>query len=98
MVLRGDEHEARACRGRLGLWRASESCKDAEYGYVGGENAKTNGSDDGEAENDGHQDRNHGSTNLSDAACIRCTAQKSVYLLLSYPAARTFNLNPIPLR
>jgi hypothetical protein len=64
VVLGRDQDQPRASRGRLRLWRAAEGCKDAKNGNVGGENAKSNGSDDGEAENDGHQDRNHESTNL----------------------------------
>jgi len=58
--LRGHQHQAGARRSRLGLRWMAERAQDAEYCDVGGEDTEANRSDHSEAEDDGHQEGNHG--------------------------------------
>jgi hypothetical protein len=58
--LRGHQHQAGARRNRLGLRGMAECAQDAEYCDVGGKHAEADGSDHGEAEDNGHQEGNHG--------------------------------------
>ena len=60
VVLRWYQDQAWASRNRLGLSRVAERAQDAEYCDVGGKHAEADGSNHGEAEDKGHQERNHG--------------------------------------
>jgi hypothetical protein len=59
--LGGNQDKARTGWGWLRLCRMAERAQDAENCDVGGEDAEADGGDHGEAENEGHQERNHGS-------------------------------------
>jgi hypothetical protein len=59
VVLRRQQHQAGASRSRLGLRRMAERAQDPEYCNVSGEDAEADGCDHGEAEDEGHQERNH---------------------------------------
>jgi hypothetical protein len=58
--LRGHQYQAGARRNRLGLRWMAERAQDAEYCDVGGEDTEANRSDHSEAEDNGHQEGNHG--------------------------------------
>ena len=64
VVLRGHQHKTWASRNRFGLRRMAECAQDAEYCDVSGEDAEADGSDHGEAEDNGHQEGNHGLKSL----------------------------------
>lgn len=66
VVLRRDQHQARAGRFWLGLRRAAEHGENTEDYRIGGENSESNGSDDGGEENDGHEERDHDQLSLSE--------------------------------
>ena len=68
MVLRWDQDEARAARFRLRV--AAERVQDADDRDIRGENAQANGRDDGDEEEDGHNERDHGSTNLRNSESV----------------------------
>ena len=60
VVLVRNQDQARAGGSGLGAGRLTEGAQDAENCDIGGENAEADGGDDGEAEDDRHQKRNHG--------------------------------------
>jgi hypothetical protein len=60
VVLRGYQHKASTSRNWLRLRWMAERAQDTEHGDVGGEDAEADGGDHGEAEDKGHQERNHG--------------------------------------
>src|SRR6266481_5908996 len=60
VVFRGHQREARMGFCWLGLGWMAERAQDPKYGDVGGEDAEADGGDHGEAEDNGHQERNHG--------------------------------------
>jgi len=62
VVLRGDEDQARAARLRLRV--AAERVQDADDRDIRGENAQADGCDDGDEEEDGHNERDHGRPTL----------------------------------
>ena len=64
VVLRGDQHQAWASRSRFGVRRMAERAQDSEHCNVSGEDAEADGSDYGEAEDNGHQEGNHGVKSL----------------------------------
>ena len=68
VVLRGDQDQARA--GRLRLRVAAERVQDADDRDIGGQDAEANGRDDGDEEEDGHNERDHGSTNLRNSESV----------------------------
>lgn len=55
-----DEHQARVGWGGFWFRGMVERAQDAKDCDIGGENAEADGSDHGEAENQGHHERNHG--------------------------------------
>jgi len=61
VFLRGNQHQARALRFwlKLDLWTAAERGQDAEDDRISGENAESDGRDDGDEQNHGHKERNH---------------------------------------
>jgi hypothetical protein len=62
--LGGHQHKAWASRGRFGLRWMAERAQDAEDCDVSGEYAEADGRDHGEAEDNGHQEGNHGLKSL----------------------------------
>jgi hypothetical protein len=60
VVLGGHQHKAGARRSRLGLRWMSERAQDAEHCDVSSQDAEADGSNHGEAEDNGHQEGNHG--------------------------------------
>ena len=60
VVLGWYQHQASAGFSRLGLGWMAERAQDPKYCNVGGEDAEADGGDHGEAEDKGHQERNHG--------------------------------------
>ena len=93
--LAGDEDEVWPGRFRPG--GGAEGRKNSDHGNVRGKNAEANGCENGEAKNERHKERNHGPVtlqgfSLAKLALIRCTAQKSVYLLClpSFGAKSTY--------
>ncbi len=68
VVLRGNQDQARAARFRLRV--AAERVQDAEDRDIGGQDAEANGRDDGDEEEDRHNKRDHGSTNLRKSESV----------------------------
>jgi len=60
VVLGRDEHQARAGWNRFGACGLAEGAQDSEDCDVGGQDSEADGGDNGEAEENGHQKRDHG--------------------------------------
>jgi len=65
-VLRGDQHQPRMTDSRLGLSCAPKGGENTEDYGISGENANSNGCDDGDEENHGHEKRDHNQSTLSE--------------------------------
>ena len=68
VVLGRDQDQAWAGRFRLRV--AAERVQDADDRDIGGQNTQANGRDDGDEEEDGHNERDHGSTNLRKSESV----------------------------
>jgi hypothetical protein len=68
VVLRRDQDQARTARLRLGI--AAEGIQDADDRDIRGQNAQANGREDGDEEEDRHNKRDHGSTNLRNSESV----------------------------
>ncbi len=71
-----DEYQTWACRSRFGAGRLTESGQDPENCNVGGQDADADGGDDGKAEDDRHQKRNHGLKILLDVSMKLATPNR----------------------
>ena len=69
VVLRGDQDQARTARFRLRV--AAERVQDADDRDIRGENAEANGCDDGDEEENGHYERDHGRPTLEIQSLLR---------------------------
>ena len=82
VVLGGNQDKARTGRGGFRRCGMAECAQDAEDCDVSGEDAEADGSDHGEAENEGHQERNHGPKILpvmSEASYFVSASRNSVF-------------------
>src|ERR1019366_549616 len=68
VVLRGNQDQTRAARFRLRV--PAERVQNADDRDIRGENAQANGRDDGDEEEDGDNERDHGSTNLRNSESV----------------------------
>jgi hypothetical protein len=89
VMLRRDQQQPWAGRSWFRLRRAAEGRQDGENRDIRRDNADSKRSDDGYAENDRHEERNHGQPILSNVACLRHG------WTLGLPAARVPNLTRV---
>lgn len=96
-MLRGNQNQARASGDRLRL-RGAERGEDPKDRDVRGENTEAYRCKDCNAENEGHQERNHDLPTL--ATWLFCVAglELRIPATLERPAARIPNLNPVETR
>ena len=104
VVLVGDQRQVRVVGGRFRRSGMGKCAQDEQDCDVGGKDAEPDASDHGEAEDEGHQKRNHGcksfgNRNLSRLIASACiVSRKASLVVCRLPKLKMKNQRPIHLR